>query len=252
MEFRILGHLEVRDGERVVELPRRKDRALLACLLLHSGETVSADRLIEDLWGESAPVTARASLHNVVAQLRRVLGPDTLVTRPGGYVLDVDPETVDVLRFERLVEKAAHEADGERADTLRTALELWRGPPLADLAYEPFALAEAPRLEELATRVQEDLIDLELEHGPPADLVPRIEALIARHPLRERLRGQLMLALYRSDRQAEALAAYQDLRHALVDELGIEPSPEVRALEQAILRHDDSVAPPTASRVSLE
>ncbi len=137
------------------------------------------------------------------------------------------------------------ETGRERADTLRRALALWRGPPLADLTFEPFALTEVPRLEELHTSAQEDLIDVELALGlhAGADLVPRIEALVARYPLRERLRGQLMLALYRSDRQAEALAAYQDLRRGLVEELGIEPSPDLRALEQAILRQDESLAP---------
>ena len=249
MEFCILGSLEVRDGERVVELPRQKPRALLACLLLQAGRPVSVDRLIEGLWGESAPATARTSLQNFVSQLRRAIGADALPLRPGGYVLDVDPGAVDLVRFERLVERSRRESGRERVETLRLALALWRGPPLADLTFEPFALAEVPRLEELLTNAQEDLIDAELESGllPERDLVPRIEALVARNPLRERLRGQLMLALYRSDRQAEALAAYQGLRRALVDELGIEPSPDIRELEQAILRQEPALAPAHAT-----
>src|SRR4051794_174498 len=156
MEFRILGPLEVRDGDRPVELPRQKQRALLATLLLRAGEPASIDRLIEDLWGDSAPASARASLQNVVSQLRRLLGPEALQTRPAGYALDVDPEAVDLRQFERLVDDSRREAGHERAATLHGALALWRGPPLADLAFEPFALAEAPRLEELRLRVEEE------------------------------------------------------------------------------------------------
>src|SRR3954447_605112 len=257
MEFRILGPLEVRDGNRPVELPRQKQRALLASLLLRAGEPASIDRLIEDLWGDSAPASARASLQNVVSQLRRLLGAGTLVTRAGGYALDVEPDAVDLLRFERLGEDSPHEAGHERAATLHRALGLWRGPPLADLAFEPFALAEAPRLEELRLRVEEGLVDVELALGRHADLVPRIEALAAANPLRERLHGQLMLALYRSDRQAAAAAGRPGLPHGAragargasgdpgrgwVEELGIEPSPDLRELQQAILRQDPSLA----------
>src|SRR3954469_12056446 len=232
MEFQIVGPLVVRDGDRVVELPRQKQRALLACLLLRPGEPASIDRLIEDLWGDSVPATARASLQNLVSQLRRALGPETLVTREGGYVLEVGPEDVDLRQFERLVEDSRREAGHERAATLHRALALWRGPPLADLAFEPFALAEAPRLEELRLRVEEELVDVELALGRHAgdELVPRIEALAAANPLREGLHGAVMVALYRADRQADALSAYADLRRRLVEELGIEPSPDLREL----------------------
>src|SRR4051794_9224556 len=252
MEFRILGPLEVRDGDRPVELPRQKQRALLASLLLRAGEPASIDRLIEDLWGDSAPASARASLQNVVSQLRRLLGPETLVTRPAGYALEVDPDAVDLLRFERLVEDSRREAGHERAATLHRALALWRGPPLAGLAFEPFAAPEVARLEELRLRAQEELIDVELGLGRHGDdeLVARVEALAAANPLRERLHGQLMLALYRSDRQTEALAAFRELRHRLVEELGIEPSPDVRELEKAILRHDPALAPAPAPRAT--
>jgi DNA-binding SARP family transcriptional activator len=250
MEFRILGPLEAVDGGRAVELPRRKHRALLATLLLRAGEPVSADRLIEDLWGESPPRTARDALQNYVSLLRKALGADMLVTHDGSYLLAVEPEQIDVTRFDRLTAEArAIEAPEPRAEKLREALALWRGPPLADLAYEPFAAVEIARLEELRLAATQDLIDAELELGRHADLVPELEALIQEHPFDERLRGQLMLALYRGGRQAEALDAYQAARRVLDEELGLEPGPPLRELEQAILRHDASlkVAARTAS-----
>jgi DNA-binding SARP family transcriptional activator len=250
--FRILGPLEAVDGGRAVELPRRKHRALLATLILHAGEVVSPDRLIEDLWGESPPRTARDALQNYVSLLRKTLGADVLVTREGGYVLEVTPEQVDLGRFERLWTEARATADvGERAAKLREALGLWRGPPLGDLAYEPFATIEVARLEELRLAAMQDLVDAELELGRAAELIPDLEALISEHPFDERLRGQLMLALYRAGRQSEALEAYQTARRTLDEELGLEPGPLLRELEQAILRHDpslDSSAPTPASR----
>ena len=249
MEFRILGPLTAVDDGRAVELPRRKHRALLAALLLRAGETVSGDRLIEDLWGESPPRTARDALQNYVSLLRKSLGGDVLVTREGGYVLDVSPEQVDAVRFERLAAEAREivTPDG-RAGKLREALELWRGPALADLAYEPFAAVEIARLEELRLAATQDLIDAELELGRHADLVPELETLIQEHPFDERLRGQLMLALYRSGRQAEALEAYRAARRMLDEELGLEPGPPLRELEQAILRHDPALATPAVAK----
>jgi DNA-binding SARP family transcriptional activator len=239
LEFRVLGPLEVLVEGRPLELKKRKQRSLLALLLLHAGEVVSTDRLVEELWAGKPPKTAVGSLQNLVSGLRKALGWNVLVTRPPGYVLDLDPEWVDLHRFERLVAQAAEGGDPEhRSSLLHDALGLWRGPPLADLAFEPFALVEIARLEELRTAAREELAQAELELGRHSRLVAELEALVAEHPLRERLRGQLMLALYRSGRQAEALDAYRQARETLVEELGIEPSSELQRLEQSILRHD--------------
>ena len=224
-----------------MSLQRQKHRALLALLALRAGEILSVDRLLDELWGERPPPTARNSLQNYVSHLRKLLGADVLATRPPGYVLDIEPEDVDAHRFTRLVEAARTQAPPERATTLRQALACWRGPALVDLEFEPFALAEAARLEDIRAGAEEELVAAELELGRHAELVPRVEELVGRNPMRERLRGQLMLALYRSGRQAEALAAYQDARRALIDELGIEPGPALRALEQGILRQDPAL-----------
>src|SRR5919109_3100012 len=237
VEVKVLGPLEVCIDGRPIELRRRKQRALLALLALRAGEVVSTDRLVDDLWGEAPPKAAVGSLQNLVSELRKSIGADVLVTRPPGYVLEVDRELVDAHRFERAVR------NGER---LREALAVWRGPALADLAFERFAQAEIARLEELRTAAREELFASELEAGRHAQLVAELEAFVAEHPLRERPRGQLMLALYRAGRQAEALEAYQEGRRTLVDELGIEPSPALRQLEQAILRQDEALAPEAA------
>ncbi len=242
MDFRLLGPLEVWDRGRPIELRRRKERALLAILLLRAGEPVSSDELIDGLWGERPPRTARAALQNYIAQLRRALGPGVLLSRAGGYLLDVSPEQVDLRRFERLAAAARTAEREERVEKLREALSLWRGQPLADLAFEPFAASEVRRLEELRVATLEDLVDAELAFGAGTHPLRQLESLIAEYPFRERLRGQLMLALYRAGRQADALAAYQEARRILVDELGIEPSTPLRELEQAILRQDPSLA----------
>ncbi len=224
---------------RPLELKRRKQRSLLALLLLHAGEVVSTDRLVDELWAGKPPKAAIGSLQNLVSDLRKGLGRDAVRTRQPGYALDVDPDQVDLHRFQRLVAKAAEGGDAERRSALlREALGLWRGSPLSDLAFEPFAQVEIARLEELRTAAREDLIHAELELGRHSKLVGELEALVAEHPLRERLRGQLMLALYRSGRQAEALEAYRRARETLVEQLGIDPSPELQRLEQSILRHD--------------
>ena len=239
IEFRVLGPFEVWVEGRALELKRQKQRALLALLTLHPGEVLSKDRLIEGLWAEEPPKAAIGSLQNLISVLRKTLGRDLVRTRQPGYVLDISPDRVDLHRFERLVAQAAEGGDAElRSDLLHEGLALWRGPPLADLAFEPFALIEVARLEELHTAAREELIDAELELGRHSQLVGDLETLVAENPLRERLRGQLMLALYRSGRQAEALEAYKRARETLVDELGIDPSPELQRLEQAILRHD--------------
>jgi DNA-binding SARP family transcriptional activator len=246
LEFRILGPLEVRDGDRRIHVGGRNRRALLAVLLLHANELVSTERLIDDLYGEQPPKTATQSLHNAVSQLRRLLGRDLLATHPAGYVLRVDAEAFDLARFETLVVRAREATGPGRAELLHEALGLWRGDPLADFADEPFAQTEIMRLEEARLAAVEERIDADLTLGRHGELVGDLEALVARNPLRERLRRQLMLALYRSGRQADALAAYQDARRTLVDELGLEPSEELQELERAILRQDAALrlAPP--------
>jgi class 3 adenylate cyclase len=237
---KLLGPLEVAVDGRPLELRRKKQRALLALLALRAGEVVSTDRLVDDLWGETSPKAAVGSLQNLVSELRKLLGSELLVTRVPGYVLELDRQLVDAHRFEQAV---------RRGGDLREALALWRGPALSDLAFEPFAQAEIARLEELRATAQEQLFDVELEGGRHAQLVAELEAFVAEHPLRERPRGQLMLALYRSGRQADALEAYRRARETLVEELGIDPSPELQQLEQAILRHDPKVdfRPPAAT-----
>jgi DNA-binding SARP family transcriptional activator len=241
LEFRVLGPVEAWDDERSLQLGGPKQRALLAVLLLDAGRVVSTDRLIDLLWGERPPPTAATSLQNFVSQLRKVLGADVLVTKPPGYRLDVQPEQLDLERFRRLVESARGASPPERAAKLRDALALWRGPPLADLAFEEFAHGEIARLEELRLAALEERFDAELEAGSQAELVGELEALVREHPLREGLRRSLMLALYRSGRQAEALQVYHDARRELVDELGIEPSAGLQQLHGAILRHDPAL-----------
>jgi DNA-binding SARP family transcriptional activator len=250
MEFRILGNLEVRDRGRLIELRRRKPRALLALLLLHSRQFVSADELIDALWGDDSPPTARAALQNYVSQLRAALGPGVIDSGPGGYMLDVLPDQVDLARFEQLVADGRAAQREERVEKLLAALELWRGPPLADLAYEPFAALEIGRIEELRTAAIEDLVEARLALGAGAELVGELEELVAQHPFRERLRGQLMLALYRAGRQADALEAYQEARKFFVDELGIEPGAALRNLERTILRQEPSLAGAAGEQVS--
>jgi predicted ATPase/DNA-binding SARP family transcriptional activator len=247
IDFRVLGPLEIACGDRLVPVAAPRQRALLAILLLRANEVVSSERLIEELWGETAPPTAASALRVHVAQLRQALGSvmptdRLLVTRAPGYALMVGPDQLDLHRFERLVQEGDRAlADGRRleaAQALRDALALWRGPALADLAYEPFAQTEVARLEELRLGAIEKRVEADLALGRHADLVAELEALVAENPLREGFRRQLMLALYRSGRQAEALAAYQDARRTLLDELGIEPGPSLQRLERGILRQD--------------
>jgi DNA-binding SARP family transcriptional activator/predicted ATPase len=251
MEFRVLGPLEAVVHGKPVALTRQKSRALLAYLLLHANEIVSTDRLIDVLWGESPPKTATASLQNTVSRLRRELGRDAIRSRPPGYVLELDPESLDLARFGRLVEEARDADMAERAEKLREALALWRGPALADLAFEPFAQSEIARLEELRLAAVEDRIDAELALGRNGSLVSELEELVGQNPLRERLRRQLMLVLYRVGRQADALAAYRDARRMLDEELGLEPSDELQRLERAILVHDPALAPPAPPPADL-
>jgi YVTN family beta-propeller protein len=246
MEFRILGALEVRDdGGSRIPLGAGKQRAVLAFLLLHGNEVVATERLIDELWGESPPETARKALQIYVSRLRKALGTARIGTHEPGYVLELDPDELDLARFERMVEQARtvreKGEDARAAGLLREALALWTGSPLADLIYEPFAQREIARLEELRLAALEERIDAELAIGHGADLVGELEALVIQHPYRERVRGQLMLALYRAGRQADALAVYQETRRLLVDELGIEPSPALQRLEGAILRQESAL-----------
>jgi DNA-binding SARP family transcriptional activator len=238
-QFRLLGPLEVADDDgQPLPLGGQKHRAVLAVLLLRAPEVVSTEFLVDAIWGERAPPTATTSLQNSISALRKLLGPELLRTRAPGYVLEVEPDAIDLGRFERLVREARSLDAAERAATLRTALDLWRGEPLADLAFEPFAAAEIRRLEELRLAAVEEWIDAELESDRHAAVVSALESLVAQHPLRERLRGQQMLALYRSGRQAEALGAYQSARRALVEELGLDPSPQLQELHAQILRQE--------------
>ncbi len=238
LEFRILGPVEVWENGTEHAVRGAKQRALLALLLLESGRVVSSDRLIDKLWGERPPPSAAASLQNFVSQLRKILGTETLKTAPPGYKLDISPDQLDVERFRRLVEAARTKPPAESALELREALGLWRGPALADLLFEPFAEQESARLEELRLSVLEERIEAELGAGRHSEVVGELEALVREHPLRERLRGHLMLALYRSGRQVEALDVYHDARNLLIDELGLEPGAALQKLHTSILRQD--------------
>jgi YVTN family beta-propeller protein len=246
VEFAVLGSVTARHDDRELPLGGPKQRALLAMLLLRANEVVSRDRLIDGLWGERPPPTAGHTLDNYVSRLRKALGEARLSRRPPGYVLHVERDELDLDRFERLFQEGrealARGDAGEAAATLRSALALWRGTALADLLYEPFAASESERLEERRIMALEDRIDADLALGRSGELVPELEALVREHPLRERLLGQLMLALYRSGRQAEALAEFQAARHRLADELGLEPGPQLRELEHRILEHDPGLS----------
>src|SRR4051812_37390994 len=251
MEFRVLGPLEVRDGDRSLPLAGAKQRALLALLLVNADHVLSRDRLIDELWGEQPPETAVQSLQVYVSRLRKLLPPDTLLTRPPGYLLQLGADELDLRRFERLLaegrEALAHGEAEPAARLLHEALALWRGPALAEFAFDPFAQAEIGRLEDLRLAAVEERVEADLALGRHADLIGELEALIGENPHRERLRGQLMLALYRSGRQAEALEAYKHSRQALVEELGIEPSTTLQRLEKQILTQDNQLdAPPRA------
>jgi DNA-binding SARP family transcriptional activator/ABC-type transport system substrate-binding protein/DNA-binding beta-propeller fold protein YncE len=249
MQFRLLGPVEVEDGGRPLVLGSAKQRALLAILLLHANEVVSRDRLIDELWGEQPPASAPHSLEVYVSRLRKTLQPDggerLLLTQAGGYLLRLEPDQLDVTRFERLLAEGRRALDArnyERAsERLAEALALWRGSALGDLAYEPFARPEVERLEEQRLATLEERIEAELALSRHASLVAELESLSNKHPLRERLHGQLMLALYRCGRQAEALETYKELRQHLRDELGLDPSPALQRLEQAILRQDPAL-----------
>jgi DNA-binding SARP family transcriptional activator len=246
-EFRILGALEVSDETGALLLGGQKQRAVLALLLLDAGRVVSLDRLVDALWGERPPRTAVTSLQNFVSQLRKMLGPEILETKPPGYRVNVRPGELDLDRFRALVEHSRRAEPHEKAEKLREALALWRGPPLADFSFEAFAQPQIAHLEELRLATLEERVQADLDDGRHGELVGELEALVEQHPVRERLRAQYLLALYRSGRQAEALQAYQEGRRILVDQLGIEPSRELQQLHGAILRQDAGLEAPGAS-----
>ena len=260
VDFRILGPVEVLAQGQPLAVPGARQRALLALLLLRAGEPVSRDRLIADLWGERPPDGAVKTVQAVVSRLRRALGDEAsrLVTGAAGYQLRVDPDELDLARFERLCEEGRRALAAGRpvraAARLRAALEEWRGPALADVAFEPFAPPEVARLEELRAAALEDRVEADLALGRGLELVAELEALVAREPLRERLRAQLMLALYRTGRQGEALDAYREGVRTLDDELGLRPGPELERLQQAILDHDPELlqSAPAAEEAVLE
>jgi DNA-binding SARP family transcriptional activator/nucleotide-binding universal stress UspA family protein len=248
LDFRILGPLEVSADGKPVRLGGPKQRATLAILLLDANRVVSVDRLADDLYAGAAPVTAVTQIQRQVSELRKLLGPGHgIETKPPGYVLRLTPEQLDLHRFERLAADAGsslERGDAENAaGLLRAALELWRGPPLADLGYESFAQPAIARLGEIRLAALEQRIDAELTLGRHARLVGELEQLVAENPLQERLAEQLMRALYRSGRQAEALDVYRSARERLVEALGLEPTSRLQALERAILAHDPALEP---------
>src|SRR5919106_759064 len=242
MDFRLLGPLEVAGDDGPLPLGGVKQRSLLAMLLLHANQVVSSARLIDALWGASPPLRCGKNIQVYVSRLRKALPDNRVVTHAPGYVVYVDAMELDLARFEQLVAEARRAPPESASAKLREALALWRGPPLADLAYEQFAQAEIARLEEMKLGALEQRLEADLTRGRHAELVGELDALVARHPLRERFRYQQMLALYRSDRQAEALHAYRQARQELSDELGLEPSASLKQLEAAILRQDPGLA----------
>jgi WD40 repeat protein/DNA-binding SARP family transcriptional activator len=244
MQIRFLGHLEASVDDRPVTLGGAKQRAVLAMLGLEANRMVTADHLIEGLWGEHPPASAAKMVQNYVWRLRGALNDAgaEILTRGRGYELRIDPGCIDVRRFEKLLAEASRAAEaGEQVDAAREALALWRGPALADLADEPFAAPEIRRLEELHVEAAELAIDADLAAGRHKEVAAEIDALVGEHSLRERLHAQRMLALYRCGRQAEALDAYRHTRRTLVEEIGVEPGPELRRLHEAILRQDPSL-----------
>jgi len=244
MDFLVLGPLEVRDGASSLPLGGAKQRALLAILLLHRDQVVAADTLVDALWGERPPETAATALHGLISNLRKLLGAELIVTQPPGYVVRLGSHRLDLDRFETLAQtgRRALEDDASKAATsLSAGLELWRGPPLGDVRDIRILQPEIRRLEELRSAVLEDRIEADLALGRAAELVGELESLVAREPFRERLRGQLMVALYRSGRQAKALEIYREGRSTLVGEVGIEPGAALQELQRAILRQDPSL-----------
>lgn len=256
IEYRVLGPIEAVDDGKQVSLGGKRQRGVLALLLLHANEVIPASRLIDDVWAEDPPETATNILQGYVSDLRRTLGREAIATRGRGYAIHLESGDLDLRRFERLADAGVEALDDERpdeaAEILSRALGLWRGPALADVADEPFMSLAAARLEELRFTVLEKRIDADLACGRHGEVVAELSSLVAEHPLREWFRAQHMLALYRSGRQAEALDSYQAGRRILADELGIDPGPALQRLEQAILSHDPTLELTVAGRDEFE
>src|SRR5215467_2692064 len=251
MRIRILGPFHVEDGGQQITIGGVRQRAVLADLLLHANEVVPSEQILVDLWGEDTPPSAANALQAAISRLRRVLPSSRLTTAGPGYMLRIFPAELDAAQFEQLIFEGRDAlAGGEAAEAVQLldqAMTLWRGPPLADFRYEPFAQAEIARLEELQLACLEERNEAQLALGSPGALTAELGRMVSDHPLRERLRGQLMLALYRSGRQTEALEAYREFRKVLMEDLGLEPSSALRELESAILRHDPVLAPASAA-----
>ena len=251
MQVGILGPFQLEDGGRRITVGGARQRAVLADLVLHANEVVPSERIVVDLWGEDSSLSAANALQAAISRLRRVLPPGRLITAAPGYALRIFPVELDVKRFEQLISEGRDALGGgapaAAARMFDQALSLWRGPPLADFRYEPFAQAEIARLEELQLACLEERIEANLALGSVGALIPELQRLVSEYPLRERLRGQLMLALYRSGRQAEALEVYREFRIAQQVDLGLEPSPRLRELEAAILRQDPLLSRPSTT-----
>ena len=257
VNFDILGPIGIRDADgREIRIPAGLERSLLVLLLINRGEVVSIDRIVEALWGERAPETAVKAVQGYVSHLRRILEPDReaggrdgiLFTRAPGYALRADADAVDATRFERLTSggsRALEEgAVAEAAVAFEEALGLWKGPALAEFAFDDFAQGEIHRLEDLRLVTCEERADALLQLGRNAEVAADLDVLVAEHPLRERLRASLMLALYRNGRQVDALDVFRRVRGRLSQELGIEPGPDLRDLQRRILKHDPTLAAP--------
>src|SRR2546426_8354498 len=228
MRFRVLGPLEVNGADGPISLGGPKQRAVLAYLLVRANDLVPAETLIDQIWGDLPPDTARNTLQSYISHLRKALGPQRIEGRANGYVLHLSPEELDAARFENLVRdaRAANGHSDRAASLLREALALWKGPAFADLVSELSLSGEIARLEEMRLQALEERIGADLASGRHREVVSELESLTREMPLRERLWEHLILALYRSGRQADALAAFERERHMLADELGVDPSPD--------------------------
>jgi DNA-binding SARP family transcriptional activator len=251
VEIRVLGRVDALVNGRPLPIRGKKQRSVLAMLALRANRTVSADDLIDGLWGERPPASAAKNVQLYVSRLRKVLNASGsgagIVTHGRGYELQLPDDAVDAARFERLVERARRHAErGMVNGAARAALELWHGAPLADVAEEPFAAPEIRRLEELRLRAIELTIDAELAVGHHGDVIGNLGALLAEYPLHERFHAQRMLALYRAGRQSDALEAYRQARQSLSEQIGVEPGPELRGLQEGILGQDPALDPPVS------